>query len=213
MVIGLVLFLTAFSQAGPGVSVATDSHSSVAVRSSELASLPVDANPESNLAASREKNDGAPNLASEPGKPIGTLTASAPAETASPEPIGPRSKPLGLPDSPRPVIKGWGESPARRHEWYALSITAHGAAAFDAWSTRRAVSQGAGSEANPLLRPFAHSGAMYAATQVCPALMDYVGRRMMRSSSPWLRKMWWLPQSASAAMSFAAGTHNVRIVK
>src|ERR1700730_1339912 len=56
------------------------------------------------------------------------------------------------------------ETPTRRKLWYVLSITGSGAAAFDAWSTRRAISQGYGTEANPLLRPFSHNGAMYAAT-------------------------------------------------
>ena len=36
-------------------------------------------------------------------------------------------------------------------------------------------SRGAGQEANPFLRPFANSGAIYAATQVSPALMDFLG--------------------------------------
>ena len=57
--------------------------------------------------------------------------------------------------------------------------TGSGAAAFDAWSTRRAISEGYGTEANPLLRPFSHSNAMYAATQVSPLVMDFIGKRMM----------------------------------
>src|SRR5580693_4425569 len=71
------------------------------------------------------------------------------------------------------------ETPTRRKLWYVLSISGSGAAAFDAWSTRRAISQGYGTEANPLLRPFSHSGAMYAATQVSPLVMDFIGKRMM----------------------------------
>lgn len=97
--------------------------------------------------------------------------------------------------------------------WYALTFTGHGAAAFDAWSTRRAISGNYGTESNPLLRPFAHSGALYAATQVSPALMDYLGRRMMASQHRWVRKMWWLPQTAGTGMSLAAGVHNVGVVR
>ncbi len=50
-----------------------------------------------------------------------------------------------------------------------LVAASSGAAAFDAWTTRRAVSGGYGVERDPLLRPFAHSNAIYAATQVSPA--------------------------------------------
>ena len=105
------------------------------------------------------------------------------------------------------------ETPTQRKLWYALSITGSGAAAFDAWSTRRAISQGYGTEANPLLRPFSHSGAMYAATQVSPLVMDFIGKRMMVSQHKWVRNMWWLPQSAGSGFSFYAGVHNVRLVQ
>jgi len=104
------------------------------------------------------------------------------------------------------------ETVTQRRLWYALSISGSGAAAFDAWSTRRAISGGYGTEANPLLRPFAHSGAMYAATQVSPLVMDFVGKRMMISQHKWVRKMWWLPQSAGTSFSLYAGVHNTRLV-
>jgi hypothetical protein len=105
------------------------------------------------------------------------------------------------------------EDPRDRRVWYALVITSHGAAALDAWSTRRALSNNDGTESNPLLRPFAHSSMMYAATQVTPLLMDYVGKRMMVSRHPLLRKTWWLPQSLGTAMSLSAGVHNVGVVR
>jgi hypothetical protein len=100
------------------------------------------------------------------------------------------------------------ETPTQRKIWYGLVVAGHGTAAFDAWTTRRAVSSGYGVESDPLQRPFANSGAIYATTQVAPLIMDYVGRRMMRSSRPWVRKAWWVPQSASAAVSLTAGVHN-----
>jgi hypothetical protein len=103
-------------------------------------------------------------------------------------------------------------TPRQKKIWYGLMAASHAGAAFDAWSTRRAISGGFGTESNPMLRPFAHSNALYAATQVSPLVMDYLGRRMMRSEHPLLRKMWWLPQSAGAAMSFTAGAHNVGVV-
>ena len=104
------------------------------------------------------------------------------------------------------------ETPRKRKIWYGLVAAGHGTAAFDAWTTRRAVSGGYGVEGDPLQRPFAHSGAIYATTQVCPLLMDYVGRRMMRSRYSLLRRFWWLPQSAGASVSLGAAIHNYRLV-
>jgi hypothetical protein len=124
-----------------------------------------------------------------------------------------------VPAQPPAPIKGVRISVTRPREfagqrklWYALAITGSGAATFDAWSTRRAISQGYGTEGNPLLRPFSHSGAMYAATQVSPLVMDFIGKRMMVSEHKWMRRMWWLPQSAGSGFSLYAGVHNVRMV-
>jgi hypothetical protein len=124
-----------------------------------------------------------------------------------------------LPAQPPAPIKGVRmslrrptETAGQRKLWYALAITGSGAATFDAWSTRRAVSGGYGIEGNPLLRPFSHSGAMYAATQVSPLVMDFIGKRMMVSQHRWMRRMWWLPQSAGTGLSLYAGVHNVRMV-
>ncbi len=103
-------------------------------------------------------------------------------------------------------------SERQKKVWYALTFASSSAAGFDAWSTRRAISGGYGTEANPMLAPFSHSGALYAATQVSPLVMDYIGRKMMTSQYPLLRKMWWLPQSAGTGMSLFAGVHNVGVV-
>src|SRR5271155_2340736 len=86
------------------------------------------------------------------------------------------------------------ETKPYKREWLALIVMEHGAAAFDAYSTRQAVSRGA-VEDDPLMRPFAHSGAIYAATQVGPVLFDLVARHMLRSENGFIRKMWWIPQS------------------
>ena len=104
------------------------------------------------------------------------------------------------------------ETPMQRKLWYTLSITGSSAAVFDAWSTRRAISQGYGVEGNPMLRPFSHSNAMYAATQVSPLVMDFIGKRMMTSHHQWMRNLWWVPQSAGTSMSVYAGVHNTRLV-
>lgn len=104
------------------------------------------------------------------------------------------------------------ETPMQRKLWYTLSITGSSAAVFDAWSTRRAISGGYGVEANPMLRPFSHSNAMYAATQVSPLVMDFLGKRMMTSHHQWMRSLWWVPQSAGTSVSLYAGVHNTRLV-
>ncbi|HLW97217.1 MAG TPA: hypothetical protein VKR82_01115 [Candidatus Acidoferrales bacterium] len=96
-------------------------------------------------------------------------------------------------------------------KWLVLSAAEHGAATFDAWSTRQVIMNGTGQELNPLLRPFANSNALYAAVQVAPFAFDYLGLRMMRSSHPWVRKMWWVPQTASTVSSFVAGAHNMNV--
>jgi hypothetical protein len=90
--------------------------------------------------------------------------------------------------------------------WFVLTATEHSAAGFDAWSTRQAVSQGR-LEADPLMRPFAHSGAIYGAIQVVPLGLDYFARRMQRSSG-WTRHVWWVPQSLATASFLFSGSYN-----
>jgi hypothetical protein len=99
----------------------------------------------------------------------------------------------------------------RRRLWIGLSAVQHGAAGFDAWSTRRAISSGAGRELNPMLRPFAGNNSLYVAIQAGPALLDYVGRRMMTSRHAWARHTWWLPQALGTAMSLASGINNLGV--
>jgi hypothetical protein len=115
---------------------------------------------------------------------------------------------------PKSAIHGFRyETPKQKVAWIGLSVAGHGAAGFDAYSTRKAISGGYGTESNPLLRPFAHSGALYVATQVSPTVMDYLGHKMMTNRRPWVRKIWWVPQTAGASFSIAAGVHNLNLVK
>lgn len=138
-------------------------------------------------------------------------SAPAPKVKADAEPIVPSTS--AQPFQPiRPALTGPRETPRQRKMWYALVVAGHSGAAFDAWSTKRAVTGGYGQESNPFLRPFAHSNAIYAATQVSPLVMDYIGKRMMVSQERWLRRLWWLPQVAGTGFSFAAGAHNVGVV-
>jgi hypothetical protein len=135
-----------------------------------------------------------------------TPKVKANAEAITPNPAGQPFQPV------KPVIARPRETGRQRKMWYALTIAGSSGAAFDAWSTKRAVVGGYGQESNPYLRPFAHSNAIYAATQVSPALMDYLGKRMMVNQHGWVRKIWWLPQAAGASLSFASGAHNVGVV-
>jgi len=94
--------------------------------------------------------------------------------------------------------------------WIALSLVQHGAAAFDAYSTRDAISHGA-VEADPLIRPFANSSGIYAAIQVMPVALDYTSRRMQRSPNNFIRRIWWVPQSVATASFLFSGVHNFHV--
>jgi hypothetical protein len=113
-----------------------------------------------------------------------------------------------LPAKPTPVI-GVNEMPSHK-SWLILSVAQHSAAAFDAYATRRAVSRGA-NEADPLMRPFAGSPAIYLAIQAGPVGLDYLARRMQRSQNGFIRRTWWLPQSASTGLFLFSGVHNMRV--
>jgi hypothetical protein len=149
-----------------------------------------------------------------PDAPAPKLTPAGNGDVDASSPVVEGSTPGGsLLNSPiKPAAIRPVESPRQRKIWYALMVSGHSAAAFDAWSTRRALSGGYGTEGDPLLRPFAHSGAIYAATQVSPAIMDYLGHRMMVSKNGLFRRFWWLPQAAGASFSFGAGLHNYYVV-
>jgi hypothetical protein len=95
--------------------------------------------------------------------------------------------------------------------WTGIGIASHSAATFDAWSTRHAISTAGGQELNPLLKPFAGNASLYAAIQVGPLVMDYVGKKMIYSRHSWIRHMWWVPQSASFATSLFCGVHNLGV--
>jgi hypothetical protein len=111
----------------------------------------------------------------------------------------------------KPIPIKSAETVPSRRSWLVLTLAQHGAATFDAYSTRQAVGDGA-VEHNPLLRPFVHSPAAYGAIQVCPALLDIVARRMQRSDRGFFRRTWWIPQSVSTGIFVFAGAHNLNVV-
>jgi len=102
------------------------------------------------------------------------------------------------------------ESFPSRRNWLILSLVSSGAAEFDAYSTRRSIGDG-NVEADPTMRPFANSPAIYGAIQVSPLVMDFVALKMQHSNNLLLRHMWWLPQTTGTAVSIFAGAHNLSI--
>jgi hypothetical protein len=113
-------------------------------------------------------------------------------------------------DPAKPVRFVAVENMPSRRNWLILSFVQHGAAAFDAYSTRQAIAAGA-REDDPFMRPFAHTPAIYVASQACPVLLDFAARRMQRSRNPLLRRTWWFPQSASTGLFLLSGVHNLRV--
>jgi hypothetical protein len=102
------------------------------------------------------------------------------------------------------------ETPRYTKSWMALSLVQHAAAEFDAYSTRQAIGRGA-VEDDPLMRPFAHSPAIYAAIQAGPVALDLISHRMQHSEVGVVRRMWWVPQSISSGMFIFAGFHNLGV--
>ena len=134
------------------------------------------------------------------------------AESSSAEPAAAQPRAFAF-EPVKPAAQHSYENRNQKRIWYGLVAAGHAGAAFDAWSTRRALSGNYGTESDPLMRPFAHSGAVYAATQVTPLLMDIIGKRAMTSEHMWVRRLWWVPQSVGATMSFTAAVHNVGVVR
>jgi hypothetical protein len=157
-----------------------------------------------------------------------TLTASASSDTST-QPAA--TDPETLPDAPVPMTALATPTPAaflkagrpltvsvaqlqaenRRKQlmWKGLVIASSGAATFDAWATRHTITTSGAQELNPLLKPFAGNASLYAAIQVGPALLDFAGKKMMYSRHPWVRRVWWVPQSASFVTSIFCGAHNL----
>jgi hypothetical protein len=189
---------------------------------SEPAAVSVSADaaaPSTASAASAGEELGSAEASSADAKPAsvsfepGRLVAE-PVAAASSAPSAPAAEPVPIVPVYNPPIRALRavSDQRQRREWLGLSIAAHGAAGFDAWSTRRVLSSVPGAqEMNPLLRPFAGNASMYAAVQVTPTILDFVSRRMMNSRYEWARHTWWLPQAVSAVISVASGVHNVGV--
>jgi hypothetical protein len=199
MLLATILLLFPLPQNGDAIKAVTERPASVAVDAAKDSSLSkaLPSAPEPKI-----KND-AEVAADSNGAGV------TPATTA--DPVTPGSSSLSIRPG-KPAVNREDVSERQKKLWYGLTIASSSAAGFDAWSTRRAISGGYGTESNPMLAPFAHSNALYVATQVSPLVLDYVGRKMMTSQYPALRKMWFVPQSLGTAVSLFAGVHNVGVV-
>jgi hypothetical protein len=113
----------------------------------------------------------------------------------------------------KPMTVSVGELLKENHRnqliWRGLVIASSGAATFDAWSTRQAITTQGAQELDPLLKPFAGNASLYVSIQVGPAIMDFAARKMMYSRHGWVRHMWWAPQTASIVSSLFCGAHNL----
>ena len=162
------------------------------------------------LSAARLSSDAESSVAFAPGRLIAEPANSSPADPVAP------AAPAAF--EPAPIVPAY-KVPMRavseqrqNREWLVLSLAAHSAAGFDAWSTRLVISSmPQAREMNPLLRPFAGNASMYAAVQVGPTILDFVSHRMMNSRHGWIRHTWWLPQAVSAAVSLSSGVHNLGV--
>ncbi|MGC2284449.1 MAG: hypothetical protein WA542_04300 [Candidatus Acidiferrum sp.] len=199
MLLAAILLLYPFPQSGEVQKAVTERPASASVNTTKDSSLStaMPTTPEPKIKTDTEVADN-----SNPAP----LNAAAAAE-----PGVPGSAPLAV-RPVKPAATGEYGTGRQKKIWYSLLFASSGAAAFDAWSTRRAISGGYGTESNPMLRPFVHSPAIYAATQVSPLVLDFVGRKMMTSRHNWMRRMWWVPQSAGMGTSLGAGASNVALV-
>ncbi len=159
----------------------------------------------------RSESEGAASAADSTAAPDLSALPEAPA----PAPPNNVSAPMAFLKPANPVTVSINnlreENRGKERLWLALGIAAHSGAAFDAWSTRYAITHYSVRELNPMLRPFAGNASLYVVIQVAPALLDFAARKMMYSRHPLLRRMWWIPQSASFAGSLFCGTHNLLI--
>ena len=148
-------------------------------------------------------------------QPVAESSVASLPDAVTPASAADASVPLALilakPSKPATVSVDELRAENRRKQllWKGLVIASSGAATFDAWSTRRAITGSGAQELDPMLRPFAGNASLYAAIQVGPILMDYAGKKMMYSRHSWVRRMWWAPQTASFVSSLFCGAHNL----
>ena len=183
--------------------------------SAEKAALVQPANTESSTSARSAENSlpSATATIAAPDEPVAIADSTALPDAPAPVAAVNAPVPLAFLKSGKPMNVSVAELRAenRRKQllWQGLTIASSGAATFDAWSTRHAITTSGAQELNPMLRPFAGNSSLYAVIQVAPLLMDFAGKKMMYSRHSLLRHTWWVPQSASFVSSLFCGAHNL----
>jgi hypothetical protein len=146
-------------------------------------------------------------------QPMTEASAAAPPDAPAPGIEAPVNAAFIMAKPSKPMTVSVGELRKENHRnqliWRGLVIASSGAATFDAWSTRHAITTQGAQELDPLLKPFAGNASLYLAIQVGPAIMDFAARKMMYSRHGWVRHMWWAPQTASIVGSLFCGAHNL----
>lgn len=197
--VALLLHLAAAAPAAPDVTV----------KPAVATATDADADPFAAQPSTSQPN-ARPESASSEAAPATLAVASLSTSNQNSQSLSTIRVPPVQPAAPAKVIPV--ENLPSRRKWLVLSIAQHSAAAFDAYSTRQAVSSGA-HEDDPLMRPFAQSPGIYAAIQAGPVALDYAARHMQRSQNSFLRHTWWLPQSASTGLFLFSGVHNLNVVR
>jgi hypothetical protein len=222
MLVAVAALLVQFSVFSPYKIQAAEKASQPAVAAEAVADPAVLSKSESPAPSGKNEVLSAENLSAEDEAPVAFAPGRLVAEPVPPVSLAPAApavypaSPVAIEPAPivpvyRPPIRAVSDHRQNR-KWLALSIAAHGAAGFDAWSTRHVISSvPQAQEANPLLRPFAANASMYAAVQVMPTILDFLSRRMMNSRHAWARHTWWLPQAVSTVASLGSGIQNLGI--
>ncbi len=144
--------------------------------------------------------------------PVGTISSTSStsgADPAEPPAAGSYTRAPNMTTMMVSVAGLRAEAWRKRKIWYSLALAGHSAAAFDAWTTNHEIATGQARELDPLMRPFAGNASIYIASQVGPAILDYVGKRMMYNRHAWVRHVWWVPQALGTAGSLFCGAHNL----
>lgn len=213
MVLAMVVLLLQF----PAVTVPGNAlHGALGESAAVSASAP-SARPWATVPANALDASAAPPQPRTAGDPNSGASNRSNASNRIAQPVPPPAQPLApltgpsLSESillPPPPFRPPNEVPvSHRRLWFALTTAEHSAAGYDAWSTRYALSNGR-VEADPIMRPFAGSAAIYPAIQLIPFGLDYLGHRLQRSSG-WTHHVWWVPQSLATVTFLFSGSYNV----
>src|SRR5260221_9764090 len=121
-----------------------------------VANAPAEAIAEANKEAAGERNLPSMPVAKSKFDAAGDgVSSSVAASAAGAEAVQPPR--MALPMQPvKAAYMRPRETRNQRIAWYTLAVAGHGAAAFDAYSTRRGVSRNFGMEGKPVLRAFVH---------------------------------------------------------